>query len=318
MNYQLDAYKTERSAAITFRNVNDPERWPKADSGRCSIFEAVNIVGAAKFGQEWTTFELSALYWNEQPKDAEARRLAVLQRAKLRPKPPPPSPTIGSRLIRVPNDPDYRAHVSCRNAYLIDLAQQQAVLKEQQRWEKNNEHLARLVSATEWLAGQCRDASLQTYYRFQVGGALLQMQPSDWNIEDPLRSFVAAGGYERGFLNEGKYNRWPVFIFFDREQLARAVSVLSYAPAVVSTTSLDSLSPYLALAVKLAIARGYNSPGAAETQPVREAEVTAAWEAALPGIPPSKKAIEAIAKVMGFPNPAAILQGKSKSNVKMG
>lgn len=315
---QKQAFRTARTRIINYPMVELPSSWPKADSGKCSIFEAIVQVGRAKYGPDWTNTELGASYWTEQPAEAEARRVAM-SKLPVR-KPPPPESLASYRASRmvVPVDKDHRSHVLARERHLANLAHQAAVEHEQQQWEANNLSFARLTSVVEWLAQQCRDGSLRTFYRFATGGALFDMAPSDWNVDRPLQMFVADGGYKRWFVNNGTSNQWPVLIFFDQSQLAKAIAAFSHAPDTVAVTALERLSPYLKLAVRLAVAKGYSSPDAADTQPVREAEVAAAWNAALPGVPPSRTAIEAIAKVMGFPNPTAILQGKSRRSGKRG
>ena len=58
----------------------DPSSWPKADSRKACIFEAICIVGSAKFGADWTGKELQALDWPVQPQQAHdhSRSLAPL------------------------------------------------------------------------------------------------------------------------------------------------------------------------------------------------------------------------------------------------
>lgn len=315
---QKQAFKTARSRVIGFPMVDFSSSWPKADSGKCSIFEAIVLVGRAKFGPAWTNTELGALHWAEQPAEAEARRVAI---SKLPLRKPPPivhSPYSRTSRMIVPVDKDHRSHVLARERHFANLAHQAAVEQEQRQWEANNLAFSRLSGVVDWLAQQCRDGSLRTFYRFATGGALFEMAPSDWNVDRPLQMFVADGGYKRWFVNNGNSNQWPVLIFLDRDQLTKAVAAFSHAPETIAVAALERLSPYLKLAVRLALAKGYCSPDAADTQPVREAEVAAAWDAALPGVPLSKTAVEAIAKVMGFPNPTAILQGKSRGSGKKG
>lgn len=92
---QKQAFKTARTRVITFPMVDFPSSWPKADSGKCSIFEAIVQVGRAKYGPAWTNTELCAFYWTDQPEEAEARRGAM---SKLPVRKPPPPESLASHI----------------------------------------------------------------------------------------------------------------------------------------------------------------------------------------------------------------------------
>jgi hypothetical protein len=186
--------------------------------------------------------------------------------------------------------------------------------KRQIRWKLNLEASARLVASVEWLAQGCRDEELTAFARPRTVGDLWPMFAWEWNIENPLQNIVSDGGGKR-YFPEFKQT-WDVYVFFDRDAVTHAISVFEHAPVGVIEADLAQLSPYLRMAVKLALRHGYTSPEAAETAPVREAHIRAAWSDALPDIPESKTMVEAIAKITGFPNPNAIQQGQRGAEKK--
>ena len=185
---------------------------------------------------------------------------------------------------------------------------------EQLAWVENQQARNRLSGAVEWLAQRCRDGELVAYARPSVVGALYPMPAWEWNAENTLQRYVIEGTCQRYFPEVGQ--TWSAYVFFDRAAVEAATATLANAPALVSTLDLQRLSRYLRLAVNLALAKGYTSHENPDTQAVREAEVKAAWGQAMPDVPQSQKAIEAIVKVIGFPNSTAILQGKASRTRK--
>jgi len=303
------AYKTPREPLLDPKFASS-EGWPKAQSSKMSIFEAVLVVGAAKFGEEWTGTELQALRWPVEPK--EAHRLSRERSERMVSKAPSPP----DRLSRFQDEgrpkvlfgPD--AHVWAYREEQLNVL----VREEQNAWVQNHVACERLVSTVEWLAQQCRDERLIAYARPSAVGALYPMKAIEWNRENPFDWFVRKGTFNRYFADYQQ--TWDCYVFFDRTELLNAVATLSHAPTMVQQVDLGSLSPYLRLAVKLALSKGYTSRDAAETQNIREAEVEAAWDEAMPDIPRSNNAIGAIAKVIGFPDATAIRHGQSKKRVQ--
>jgi hypothetical protein len=206
--------------------------------------------------------------------------------------------------------PPYRQHVIDRIDHIYETRRAEAVASEQALWEENHVLASRLTNVFDWIAGKCRDSELASFCRFKTGGQLMPIEPHEWNIEFPTARFLAKGSYSRWFVTVQPPKQWDVYLFFDRANLQRAIANLAHAPVVVPVHAIDALSPYLKLAVKIALAKGYVSEADDETQPVREAEVKAAWDEALPDVPWSETAGQAIAKVMGFPNANAIRQGR--------
>lgn len=302
---QKPFYQTERKPMIGFLGLADREHWPKAESSKCSIFEALDVVGQALLGAEWTGQELAALHWPMAPSAAEQIYQHNLERQTKLPKP------IGSRPgIRIPGREGPAEHVAEYFRNRMKVAREEAVAAEQALWDANCVLVARLNRAVEWIATKCRDGELVSYCRFVSGGRLVAIEPHEWNVEYPVARFLANGMYNRWFLNLQPPKQWDVYVFFDRSTLEQAIAGLAHAPIDVPTADLSRLSPYLQLAVKLAMSKGYFSDAEDETQPIREAEVKAAWSQALPDVPWSETAGQAIAKVMGFPNVVAIQQGQ--------
>ena len=302
MSYQ-PAYKTNRKPLVDAKFAVDRSSWPKADSGKASIFEAIYIAGSAKFGTDWTGNELQALDWPVQPQEAHDRSLlpAMLNSGGGAPGSRP------SRSIARPDNGLLEQLARTPNAHVRDYWAERTkplICAEQAAWVENKQARNRLSTTVEWLAQRCRDGQLVAYARLVGGGTLFPMDPSEWNVENALQRFVCEGSFKR-YFREGAQT-WSVYAFFDRAAIEAATATLANVPAFLSDLDLQRVSPYLRMAVKLALAKGYTSPESPDTQAVREAEVRAAWQEAMPGVPQSEKAIEAIAKVIGFPNPTAI------------
>lgn len=301
-----EAYQTDRKPIIAFFELRNRDRWPKAESTKCCMFEALELVGCALFGPEWSGEELHALDWPLQPKVPEAQRLHNMN--TLAPINSGGGAKMG-RTITIKELP-FVQHVIDRNAHLYEFHRAQAVEAEQELWEANRKLADKLTAVVDWIASKCRDGELVSFCRFLSGGQLMAIEAHEWNIESPIARFLAKGCYSRWFLRPEPVKQWDVYLFFDRANLQQVVTNLAHAPVMVPVCEIDRLSPYLKLAIKLAITKGYVSEVHDETQPIREAEVKAAWNDALPGIPWSETAGQAIAKVMGFPNASAIQQGR--------
>lgn len=316
----IDAFRTARSRIIISPTVDNPAYWPKADTGKCCIFEAINMVGRAMHGDRWDNSELRALDWPMPPADAEELRLAELRKPVAVSKAPPPASITNVNYGQTPGRTsapitrNYDSHVSARWQH----EHANLVQGEQALWETNHAALARLLAATEWLAQQCRDKVINAFVRFQTGGMLSEMQFWEWNVDTPLFTFVASGGFNRWYVELNPPQQFPVFIFFERDAIARATATFEHAPSIIAETDLARFSPYLRLAVQLALAHNYTSRAQAETAPIREAHARQAWSAALPGVPESRTVMEAIAKVIGFPDIPAIKQGQRGAQIKKG
>ncbi|MCZ4342880.1 hypothetical protein O4H52_14755 [Sphingomonadaceae bacterium G21617-S1] len=275
---------------------------PKAASNRCSLLEAVQIVGRAKYGDEWTRKELHCTHWHEQPNEMERRRLAA---TVSRAPPPIPMTLASGRYRSTPAEQEPSPEERERAA----RAQAQLIAAQQAEWELNDQCLRRLRFCVDWLAQQCRDDDLKSYYRFESGGDLVPMSAGDWNIDNPLGQFAAKGGYERWFSAQQPARKFFVYIFFDRAAVEQAVTIFANAQPLVSDIDLGKVSPYLRFAVQMALSAGWTSSEGASTKDYREAEIKAAWDTAFPGIPFTNGQGQMLAAVTGFPNVQGIKNG---------
>jgi hypothetical protein len=181
------------------------------------------------------------------------------------------------------------------------------VRSEQLAWTENQKAFDRLSDSFEWLAQRCRDCDIVAYARLEVGGALYPMTPFEWNVEGALEHFVSKGSFKR-FFPQFK-QAWSAYVFFDRNELIRVAGTLSGASAIVSDVDLESVSPYLRFAVRLAVAKGYAKPGAV-TADARRADIEEKWKDAFPDVPLSGKLREALTTLTGWPDPDAIKRGQ--------
>lgn len=307
-------YRTPRVPVVTFAHVDEPATWPKAESAKCCIFEAINLIGSAKFGDEWTGKELLALRWPLQPQQAARAWQEQKQAQATRTPPPSPIPVLGSyqtmrsatRSPRVDVSPAAAAErLEAREAAAVAWAT--VVEREQAEWQRNSEALARLEAVAAWLAQEVRDSQLTSFYRFINGGEPMSMSAGDWNVEEVVSTFVATGGCQRWSGTNAR--PMPVYLFFDRKELSKALIAFAHAPSTVTTVDLACLSPLLRFAVSIALQKGYASREATPGTDIRSADVTEAWSSALPGVPMTKKMIDSIVVVTGFPDAVAIERG---------
>lgn len=282
---------------IRLPTVQFPDAWPKAPSQYAFIFEAINIVGASLCGDEWTGKELLAITWLESPW-SERLRMRV-----WRPSPPVPH-SLASPRPPARSKPEPIEHKKDWQAATLN-----------KDWEANSLALERLNRSVDWIAERCRDGELTSHLRLRVGGGpLLPMKAHEWNVDAPLFTFVMNGGNNR-ICHEFKHaGPFETFVFFERRQLIDTLKRDPDAPLIVAEADLARLSPYLRLAVQVALQRGYVDRKNCDTKDVREAEVTAAWPDYLPDLEPVPAMVQAIAKVMNFPDPEAIERGRRGGN----
>lgn len=309
---QLDAntYKTPRTPAITFPSIHMPVEWPKAQSDKCCLFEAINLVGSGMNGVAWTGHELCAMYWLQSPEWAEAQRLRYLSNHRTTKAPPPPRSLASPSYDRPkPPPPSFDAHIIAKNNYDAARLHSQQVDAEQRLWEANLQAHDRLQRAVEWLAQKCRDSKLTAFARLAIGGALFRVGSWEWNVDDPLKSIVSAGGHTRIFSEFDRSRSYPSYLFFDRADLGRVIATLAHVPASIAMADLEKLSPYIRFAVSLAKANGFTAPDKRQSKKMRQNLIRAAWAEAMPGIMMSDTQVDALALVMGWPNQSAIENG---------
>ena len=313
------AYKTARIAAIAYADIGRPSGWPKASSEKCCVFDAINLVGNAMYGDAWTGHELCAMIWPESPQAAEIQRQKFAPQAistsSTAPVPRPRVPqsiaaaqyvrTAPTPVLAVPHD----AHVKSMELHFAVKLHSVAVIEEQKLWEANNEELKRLIGAVDWLAQRSRDDELPSFARQTTGGPLFKLDCSEWNIEYPIHYFVSNGGPIRMFVELCLFRPVASFIFFNRLDVDRVIATLEHAPVIISMADLTELSPYIRLAVSLAKSYGLSSPDKTKSQKQRNQLVRTAWADAMPGITISNAQVNALVLVMGWPNQKAIERG---------
>lgn len=319
-----DSYKSARTPLIAFPGISERHAWPKADASRCCIFEAVELIGSAMFGSEWTGSELLAFNWPEEPQKIEEawQAFRVLPRRITRATAPirtldnrsSPTALRGSAVIQ-PTEP--KRHVDQYRARLAAIERSQAVSAEQDKWEENRKQLERLAATMRWLAEQCRNSKIASFVRFDLGGILFEMHHWEWNVDDPVSHFLVRGGFDR-FFKENPERLFAVYIFLDRQSLDTALSAFKNADARVPVVNLSQVSPYLQFALQLALKHGYKSPKGTDKVAVREQLVRDDWKEALPDVPMTAAQVEMIARIIGFPDREAIRHGTRSTEKKTG
>jgi hypothetical protein len=278
---------------VRLPTVQIPAAWPKAPSQFVFILEAVNVVGAALSGADWTGGELLAVSWLESPR--AQRQLA----RRFRPSPPIPH-SLANPYQRKTDKPEPVEHLKDWQAEKLN-----------EHWEANAKASDRLFKAVDWIAQKCRDGELTAFWRLRTGGGPLRpMNPYEWNVDTPLSTFVSEGGNKRYCRELKTAGPFETFVFFEKAQLLEVIRHEPDAPVVVSHADLSRLSPYLQLAVRVALEKGYFNEQATPKIAARAYEVAALWKDYLPGVPFSPSAAEQLARFIGFPDAQAIANGQ--------
>ena len=87
------------------------------------------------------------------------------------------------------------------------------------------------------------------------------MRAAEWNIDNPLSTFIVMGGNNRHCWELPSIGPYEIFVFFDKSELLQVLARQPNAPLIVGEADLSRLSPYLQLAVRVALARGYFDKG---------------------------------------------------------
>lgn len=296
---------------IKFANAANADSWPKAASTYICIFEAINQAGSALFGDQWSGKELLATFWKQSPRDflkyaSENFGGGALGGGKSGMR-GGGSPVSSSSVPVVEGPPQHNAHV---HEWRLE--------KSQAEWVQERATEKRLRDTVAWLAQLCRDGLITSYARFRAGGGLWPMAAYEWNVDDPLSKFVIEGGHKRYFRDIANPASFDVFLFFSRAELAAAFDRMGLTTLAVAEIELSKLSPYIQLAVQLALQKGYFSKDKCETLAVREAEIRTAWPVTMADIPMSENAVKLIARLMAFPDPVSIQQGSKAHKAKSG
>lgn len=280
-----------KARLIKSPDPTDKDCWPKAPSKFVFIFEAINLAGAARFGSDWTGKELAVVQWTQSPK--EERMEARLE---------PPRGGGAGQSYQQP-----KRHLWPKDFHVHDWHAE----KRQPLWEENGRALQRLNQTIEWLAQRCRDGELTSHARFQTGGSnLFPMRAGEWNVESAFFHFVMNGGKKRHFFQLQRSGPYEAYVFFEKLELLEVLRREPDAPLLVGEADLSRLSPYLRLAVHVALERGYFDKDSCETKDVRKAEIERAWRDFIPDVEPVESTLRELAKLVAFPDPEAIEQGQ--------
>jgi hypothetical protein len=298
-----------RNRIIKFANASDPVAWPKAPSEYLCIFEAINQVGAALFAADWTANELDAVEWRESPKQLN-KRISENYGGGAPGGSSGPARKIGRPMITQGFLPPEL--VKQQNAHVFAWHLE----RREMAWERNKAAATRLRETVNWLAQRCRDSEIGSYARLRSGGGLWPMTAWEWNIDDPFTTFVCNGGHKRFFPEFKSSGPYEAFLFFSRTGMAAVLDRFGRTPLQVFEADLSRLSPYIQLAVRLALRKGYFGKDSCDTQAVREAEVRAAWPDAMREIPMTENTVQLVARTMGFPDTVAIQRGSKGGRAK--
>lgn len=281
---------------IKFPQIAERECWPKAPSKFVCVFEAIDWAGPVACPGEWSGKELLSVSWSVSPlARREHDRLAPPQGMKLQydGQSGKVKPARGTQLKQEEHVRDWHAE------------------RRQRLWEENGRAQVRLDNAVEWLAQRCRDGELASYARLVEGSEMMKLAAHEWNVDHPFDVFVQNGGPCRSFFQYNySHKARSSYLFFDRAELQGVLSRQPDSPLIVGKADLSRLSPYLRLAVHVALQRHYFDRESCDTKDVREAEIEGAWSGFIPEVAPVKSTVQQLAKLMTFPDPEAIGQGQ--------
>jgi len=276
-------------------DVTNRDCWPKAPSKYVFIFEAINLAGSALFAGVWTGKELAAVIWDESPRHERVQAHLPMARG------------AGAGGSYSSQSMQHNPVARPKDFHVQDWRAEQR----QPLWEENARALERLEQAVEWLAQRCREGELTSHYRRRTGGSnLVRMRDADWNLENPLFHFVIYGGTRRRSGAAKPSSLIDSYLFFEKAELLAAIEQEPAAQLVVREWDLSRLSPYLQLAIRVALARKYFARANCETQAIREAEVEGAWPDLISDIEAVPSMVTAIARVINFPDADAIKKGR--------
>lgn len=211
-------YDNPREPIIDRLLAAEPSQWPKADSTKCFILKAVDIVGSAMFGSKWNGNELSVLNWPIQPKFAySAYQENVTKYSEVQ---------AGLVKFHGLTNNEFNAHVLSYYEHISRLTGLKWLQHEQDAWETNQAASVRLEGVASCLAQKCRDGDISGFYRMKGGGRLNPMVPDDWNVEDIVSKFLANGGYQRWFTDSLPAQQLVVYIFFNTSEINAIAAML--------------------------------------------------------------------------------------------
>lgn len=282
---------------------------PKCSSSYLFIWDAMELVGRAKFGDDWTGSELDVLNWPVSPIVERDQRQESFRKLFAQPQPMPAlkvrksSPPILMPSVLSEN---YSGHATTR------LADQK--LRERETvWAANVAALCRLRGSSNWLLEQFRNGQIRAFSR-SVGkpGEPVAMPPDEWFVEDTFKTRFVAGRYDRWLPRMTRPT--PAYIFVDRAGIERAISTLANASAVVTTTDLSACSSYLRFAVAFSLK--YRDNLGEWSRPAIEAQLRQDWNMANPTDQMSPTMAERMSYVVKAPDPGAMAIGATGAAAK--
>lgn len=214
-----------------------PSTWPRGNSDYIFVGDALAEAGRALYPSEWTGNETAAfaampVYTDpipiRVPTTKSIRTLATVMREK--------------ELSSSSGEPAPTEHVS---DYIRHLAME---IWARERAE-NDSRATRLLGAVDWLVSRARDGELVTALRF-VNTSLLEAHfmpvgGGVWHTEPIIPNRFAAGFFDHIF--PGQARAFPVYAFFTRESLARALGAVRVASLAPVEADGVWLSPYIKL-----------------------------------------------------------------------
>lgn len=219
-----------------------PSSWPTGNSDYIFVGDALTEAGKALYPSEWTGNETAAfaampVYTDpitiRVPTTKSIRTLATVMREK--------ELSSSSRGL-APTE-----HVS---DYIRHLAME---IWARERAE-NDSRATRLLGAVDWLVSRARDGELITALRF-VNTSLLEARfmpvgGGVWHTEPIIPNRFVAGCFDHIF--PGQSRAFPVYAFFTRESLERALDDIHVASPAPAEAEGVHLSAYLKLAIEVA------------------------------------------------------------------
>lgn len=255
-------YKSKRPAVTegwVGLHLRSPSRWPKVESSKVFILEAVEEVGRAMYGDKWTGDEINVLRWPEQPV-AVYKRLADVRLKEARMQKfsyvPRSLSSSGSGLAKRETLEEFEER-KARNISMIEEQQDIIplfVANEQADWEHNNSQLLRLGSVAQWLGQMCRDGEIKALFQMRAGQFLFDLDKSRWNCTDEFSGWLSQGGAKFWWqVGSAPGQMVETYFFLCRESFNMAKGKLSHAPVLIDNADLSKLAPDLRLAVQLAV-----------------------------------------------------------------
>jgi hypothetical protein len=242
---------------------------PIAPSDRMFLPAAVAHVGRST-DPEWGEWERVTLHYPSPAVEPKLSLMALLS-ADRRQEPKPPSPPTISRTSHNPSytqsKEDYIRRKSAWDAQGPERVKraQQAIDDEQEcyrRWREgvdmHGPGLRALKAAFRVLAKAVLDGNIGAYFRPTEGGKLQQLESSVLT-----RSGVSVGAIRSGTFDAGAKQ---FYLFVNALDLARVFPIIGAPTHRVGDVSMDQLSPYLQLAITVAIDREITESNPATTE----------------------------------------------------